>query len=155
MKKCVRLIGLLSTLVFVLINWGSPVFALDMDLVELLTKNLGVTNQQAEGGAGAIFNAASENMSLEDFAKVTDAMPEVKSLMNAAPKVKTGSGSGGLSSMLTKAGGSMGTLAGLASTFSNLGLGGDMVGKFIPIVLDYAQSNGGEAIASLLKTALQ
>jgi hypothetical protein len=30
----------------------------------------------------------------------------------------------------------------------------EMVGKFIPIVLDYAQSKGGDAVMSLLKGAL-
>jgi hypothetical protein len=30
-----------------------------------------------------------------------------------------------------------------------------MVGKFIPIVLEYAQSKGGSTIATLLKSALQ
>jgi hypothetical protein len=57
--------------------------------------------------------------------------------------------------MLGKGGGSISSLAGLTSAFSQLGLGGDMVQKFIPIVLDYAQSKGGDGVANLLKMALQ
>ncbi len=134
----------------------SPVFALETDLVGLLTKNLGVTTQQAEGGAGAIFNSTAQRMRVEDFAKVSDAMPEVASLLAAAPSADKGSGTlGGLSSMLSKGGGGMASLAELAGSFSKMGLSSDMVGKFIPIVLEYAQAKGGNEIASLLKMALQ
>lgn len=134
----------------------SPALALGMDLVGLLTKNLGVTNPQAEGGAGAIFNSAAQRMSVEDFAKVSDAMPEVSPLRAAAPSIDTGSGTiGGLTSMLGKGGGGTASIAELAGSFAKLGLSSDMVGKFIPIVLDYAQAKGGDEIASLLKMALQ
>lgn len=156
MQKRVVMFGYLSIFFASVLGLGSTAFALDMNLVGLLTKSLNVTNQQAEGGAGAIFNAASQNMSIDDFAKVTDALPEVQSLMNSAPSLDTGSGTiGGLSSMLGKGGGSISSLAGLTSAFSLLGLGGDMVQKFIPIVLNYAQSKGGDVVANLLKMALQ
>jgi hypothetical protein len=156
MKKWLKAIGVLSTIGYVLLGWGPSVHAGGMDLVGLLTKNLGVTDQQAEGGAGAIFNAASRQMSSDDFSKVSDALPEVKSLMQAAPATDSGSGTlGGLSSMLGNKGGSLSSLAGLTDTFSKLGLSSDMVGKFIPIVLEYAQSKGGDGIAGLLKAVLQ
>jgi len=149
-------IELLSITCVLVLGMGSMAFAMDMDLVGLLTKSLNVTNQQAEGGAGAIFNAASQNMSVDDFAKVTNALPEVQSLMNAAPSLDTGSGAiGGLSTMLGKSGGSVSSLAGLTSAFSQLDLGSDMVQKFTPIVLDYAQTKGGDVVANLLKMALQ
>ena len=156
MRKRAMMIGWLAMVGCMLFGGAFPVCAADLDLVGLLTKNLGVSNEQAEGGAGAIFNTASKNMSIDDFTKVTDALPEVTSLMNSVSSSGSGSGSlGGLSSMLGKSGSSLSTLAGLSDTFSKLGLGSDMVGKFIPIVLEYAQSKGGSQIASLLKTALQ
>jgi hypothetical protein len=100
------LIGFLSISCVLALGIGSAVFALDMNLVSVLTKNLGVSTQQAEGGAGAIFNAASQNMSVDDFAKVTHALPDIQSLMKAAPSMDTGAGTlGGLSSMLGKSGG--------------------------------------------------
>jgi hypothetical protein len=135
---------------------GPSVHAQDQSLVGLLTQNLGVTHQQAEGGAGAIFKAASRNMSVDDFAKVSEALPEATSLMKAIPSSTAGSGTlGSLSSALGSSGGSVSALAGLASTFSQLGMGGDMVQQFIPVILEYAQSKGGEVVSSLLKTALQ
>ena len=51
--------------------------------------------------------------------------------------------------------GSLSSLAGLASTFSDLGLSSDMIGKFTSVILEYAQSEGGSEIANLLKAALQ
>ena len=156
MKKRSMVIGWLAMMGCMLFGSAFPVRAADLDLVGLLTKNLGVSSEQAEGGAGAIFNAASKNMSVADFTKVTDSLPEVTSLMNKVSLSDSGSGGlGGFSSMLGKSGSSLSVLAGLSDTFSKLGLSSDMVGKFIPIVLEYAQSKGGSQIANLLKSALQ
>jgi hypothetical protein len=154
-KKAVFSMFLFAT-VSLALGLGSPVLAMDLNLVGLLTKNLGVTQTQATGGAGAIFNTASQNMSAEDFAKITDALPEAQSLMDAAPAAEKGSGAlGGLTGILDKKKNGTTSLANLAGSFSKLGLSSDMVGKFIPIVLQYAQDKGGNAISSLLKSALQ
>ena len=155
MKKRTCFIGLIVWVYF-LLGLGTPAFSEGLELVDLLVKNIGVTTQQAEGGAGSIFNAAKQNMDDEDFLKVTSAMPEVEQLMAAAPKIEKGSGNlGGISSMLGENTGSVGKMAGLYDSFSKLGLSKDMAGQFIPLILDYAKSNGGEAVFNLLKTALQ
>ncbi len=155
MKTHTSFIGLIA-LVYFLLGLGTPAFSEGLELVELLVKNLGITTQQAEGGAGSIFNAAKQDMGVEDFKKVTTAMPEVEQLMAAAPKIEKGSGTlGGISSMLSKDTGSLGKMAGLYDSFSKLGLSEDMVGQFIPLISDYAKSKGGETVSNLLKTALQ
>ncbi len=155
MKPRTYFIGLIA-LVYFLLGLGTPAFAEGLGLVELLVKNLGVTTQQAEGGAGSIFNAAKQNRGVADFLKVLTAMPEVESLMAAAPKIEKGSGTlGGISSMLRKNTGSLGKMAGLYDSFSKLGLSKDIVGLFIPLILDYSKSKGGEIVSNLLKTALQ
>jgi hypothetical protein len=155
MKTRTCSIGLIA-LVYCLLGPGTPAFAEGSGLVELLVKNLGVTSQQAEGGAGSIFNAAKQEMGVEDFSKVTAAMPEVEPLMGAAPKIEKGSGTlGGISSMLSQNTGSLGKMAGLYDSFSKLGLSKEMVGQFIPVILDYSKSKGGEVVSNLLKTALQ
>lgn len=113
MRKRLVVIGLAAIVACVFGGAGTSVFAAELDLVVLLTKNLGVTDAQAEGGAGAIFDAASKNMSVDDFTKVTDALPEVKSLMNSLSSSASGSGTlGGLSSMLGKSDSSLSFLAG-------------------------------------------
>ena len=45
-------------------------------------------------------------------------------------------------------------MAGLESSFEKLGLSGDMVGKFTPIILDYVKNKGGEHAMNLLKGVL-
>jgi len=156
MKKRMMVIGLLVVMGCMLGIGAAPVCAADLNLVGLLIEKLGVTTEQAEGGAGAIFDVASKSLSADDFAKVTDALPDVKSLL--ASDTSSGSETGSLkslSSLLGKNQSSLSSLAGLSDTFSSLGLGSDMVSKYISIVLEYAQSKGGSEIANLLKSVLQ
>ena len=60
---------------------------------------------------------------------------------------------GGVASAL--GGSELGNLASLASGFSKLDLDAGMIGKFIPIVLNYLQSQGGDGLVSLVKGVLQ
>ena len=140
---------------------ANPVHADSSGLISLLTSRLGVTNAQAEGGSGAILGYAKQKLGVEDFLKVTNAMPETESLIKAAPKAE---GAGGLAGTLGEASSLLGGagktssvpgIAGLSSSFSSLGLNSNMVGQFIPIILEYAQSKGGETVSSILKSVLQ
>ena len=133
-------VALLISLVF---GAFSSVSADATELVNLLTQELGVTKEQAEGGAGAIFNTAKEKLSVEDFSKVENTVPGMDDLLQAAPKAD------GLSSLL--GGGEMGSLA---SSFSKLGLSPDMVGQFTPVVLDYVESKGGATVRNILQGVL-
>lgn len=158
MKRRSMVLGLLVVVGCMLCFGSTFVYAADLSLVGMLTDKLGVTTEQAEGGAGAIFNVASKNMSADNLSKVTDALPDVTSLMKSASSSSSSGASsaiGSLSSMVGSSSDSLSSLASLSSTFSSLGLDSDMVGKFIPIVLEYAQSKGGSQISSLLKSALQ
>lgn len=149
------LVGTMIAISF-LFGFGAICNAEGSGLVDLLVKNLGVTTQQAEGGAGAIFNTAKQNMDLADFLKVKTSMPEIEPLMAATPKIEQGTGAlGGVSSMIGGSTGTIGKLVGLYDSFSKLGLSKDMVGQFIPQVLEYSKSKGGEMVSNLLKTALQ
>ncbi len=51
-------------------------------------------------------------------------------------------------------GSSAGSMTGLADSFSKLGLSPEMVNQFVPIVLDFVQSEGGQQTMTLLKNAL-
>ena len=51
--------------------------------------------------------------------------------------------------------GGAGGLASPAGGFKNLGLDGGMVGKFVPIILQFVQSKGGEGAKALLEKALK
>jgi hypothetical protein len=125
--------------------------ALAADLVSMLTQNLGVTQQQAQGGAGAIFDYAKGKLSANDFSKVAAAVPGMDSLLSSAPAA------GGTASSLSKlpgGAGSIGGLSSLAEPFSKLGMNSDMVGKFVPEILSYVKSSGGDAVMKILQGAL-
>lgn len=144
-------------LTFVLICWmvTTPAYAGDMGLVDLLSSQLGVSKNQAEGGAGSIFQLAKQNLSVEDFSSIAKAVPGIDRMIGAAPKIEDSSNTlGGISSMMGSSSNKLGGMAGLTSSFNKLGLTGDMVNKFTPIILDYVKNKGGEHAMTLLKGAL-
>lgn len=141
--------------IFFLVFWitHTPTYAGDMGLVDLLSSQLGVTKGQAEGGAGSIFQLAKKNLSVEDFSSIAKAVPGIDQMIGAAPKMEGSSSSlGNISSMMGS--NKLGGMAGLTSSFEKLGLSGEMVSKFTPIILDYVKNKGGEQAMNLLKGAL-
>ena len=80
-------ISLIFLLIFLMVY--TPVHAADMGLVDLLTSQLGVTKDQATGGAGSIFQLAKQNLNVEDFSSVAKAVPGIDQMMGAAPKVES------------------------------------------------------------------
>ncbi len=133
------------------------VYAQDVSLVDLLMQQLGVTKSQAQGGAGALFNSAKQTLSPQEFDQVAQAVPEMDSLLEAAPKP-----SGTLNDMMGQgsslfggeANKQLGGVMDLASSFSELGLSPEMANKFVPVVLDYVEAQGGETVRNLLASAL-
>jgi len=147
--------------------WAGPAFSADtsnaMGLVKLLTDQLGVTEKQATGGAGSLFQMAKKSLSPNDFGNVSEAIPGVSQLISAAPDVsdkssglseKMGGVTEGLGS-LKKTADNVNQLNMVKDQFAKLGLDGGMVSKFIPIILEYANTQGGETVMNLLKGAWQ
>jgi hypothetical protein len=127
-----------------------------MELIDLLTKNLGINEKQATGGAGLLFKQAKDKLGSSDFSKVSAAVPGLDSLMSAAPK--TGGGLFGSLGKLFGSGGDkagLGSLASLAGGFSKLGLNSGMISKFVPIILSFVQSKGGDSVKALLEKAFK
>ena len=142
-----------------------------MELVNLLTQQLGINTQQASGGLGLLMGAAKAKLG-GDFGPVAKALPGVEDLIAQAPKPEgvTGAVGGGIGGALNAVGGllsgagasgaggalgSLGNLASLAGGFKQLGLSTDMIGKFLPIVLGFVQSKGGDAAKGLLERVLK
>ena len=127
-----------------------------MELIDQLVKNLGVSEDAAKGGSGLIFKMAKDKLGSGDFGKVASALPGIGDLMKSAPE-SSGvlGGLGKLASGLGGGAGQLGNLASLAGGFSKLGLDSGMIGKFIPIILAFAQSKGGDVVKSLLQKALK
>lgn len=125
-------------------------------LISLLTSKLGVSNEQAIGGTAALFGSAKKNLSADDFSSVTKSLPEIKSLLGNATKDGSGIASKlGMSSAENDPAGAKEENNNLTKQFSQLGLSSNMVDKFIPIVLGYAKSSGGDKVMNLLKGAFQ
>jgi len=112
------------------------------ELVGSLTKELGVTPEQARGGAGSLFSLAKGKMPAADFDKVAKAVPGMDGLLGAAPAM-----GGGI--------GSLGTMAAAASAFQKLGLQPAMVSKFVPVLTNFVGSKGGADVGKLLAAALK
>ncbi len=138
-----------------------------MELIQQLVSSLGVNEDQAKGGAGLLFNLAKDKLGAGDFQQITDKIPGVSDLLGAAPTQSAAASAGG--GMMGALGGAaaalgagglgdklsgLGDLASLASGFSQLGLSSDMIAKFAPVVLSFAQSQGGDGIKGLLEKVL-
>jgi len=121
-------------------------YAGDDELIGKLTKELQINDEQAKGGAGALFNYAKENLSSEEFEQVSNSVPDMSGYLDAIPAL--GSKKTGVLGQATQ------TLVGMpavTAAFDKLGLSQEMVGMFTPILVNYVDEKGGEAVGGLLK----
>lgn len=123
-------------------------------LTELLMTRVGVTQAQAEGGAGAIFQAAKSKMKPDAFAQLEQSVPGMQTLLGAAPALNQTSGLGSLASLAGNAGGNTGTLLAVASVMQQQGLSPSMIQQFVPVVIEYVKSKSGGVLANTLSSAL-
>jgi hypothetical protein len=124
------------------------------DLVKRLTKELGVTKKQAQGGLVALLRAGQQNLSRADFEQFVADVPGADKLLAKAPPPSTLSTiAGGLGGLFGR--NSPGRWAGLAASFTELGVDLDTARKFGPIVIDYVAHHGGENLVQKMRTALK
>jgi hypothetical protein len=119
------------------------------DLVGQLVSELAITPAQAEGAAATIFNQAKGKLSVDDFAKVAAAVPNMEGLLKAAPAAAKGA------DLLAGAGGALGAAAATASALGKLGIKPETIVKVAPAVIKFVQTKGGAQVASLLAGALK
>ncbi len=123
-----------------------------MDLINMLTQNLGISDSQAEGGTGLLLDLAKKQLAGGDFSKIAGAIPNADTLMKNAPQASgLGDMLGGLGGMLGGKAGNLGNLAALAGGFSKLDMDGDMIKKFLPVVMSYLKEQGGDEVEGILK----
>ena len=92
------------------------------DLIRKITKDLGVSKDQARGGVVALLRAGQQNLSPKDFKAFVNDVPGADKLLKAAPPPSTLSSlAGGIGSLF---GGksAAGRWAGLAASFTELGV---------------------------------
>lgn len=125
------------------------------DLIRKLTKDLGVSKDQARGGVIALLRAGEQNLSPKDFKSfVADVPGADKLLKNAPPPSALSSLAGGIGSLF---GGktAAGRWAGLAASFTELGVDLGTARKFGPIIIEHVRQHGGEDLVDKIKVALK
>jgi hypothetical protein len=124
------------------------------ELIDMLTKNLGVSAGQAEGGAGVLFKAAQGKLGAGEFGKLLGGVPGLSDLMSKAPAAGGGLGGmlGGLAGAL---GGNAGAIATIVQGFGKLGLTTDHAKKFVPLILQFLQTKVGPDVIKKLEQTLR
>lgn len=120
-------------------------------LTDVLVRQLGVSQQQALGGAGAIFQTAKAKMAPQAFNNLSQSVPGMSEMLAAAPQI-SGSLSGAGS--VPPGNGTVDSMTSLAASFQQLNLPQSMVNQFIPVVVDYVRNASGPMTANLLQSAL-
>jgi hypothetical protein len=124
------------------------------ELIDMLTKNLGVNGQQAEGGAAVLFKAAREKLGGAEFDQLLGGVPGLGDLMKKAPA--SGGGLGGMLGGLASAvGGNAGLIATIVGGFGKLGLTADHAKKFVPVIMEFLKAKAGPDVASRLEKTLR
>jgi hypothetical protein len=110
-------------------------------LTGLLSKNLGVSQNQAEGGVGSMLKLAQEKLSAGDFDMVAKAVPGAQKYLDKAKSLGAYTGA-------------VNNAAGLNGALAKLGIPPETAAKFVPAVTNYVGKIGGSKVGALLKSAL-
>jgi hypothetical protein len=125
-----------------------------MDLVNHLVETLGITETQAKGGTGLIMRVAQQKLNSGDFNQIANTIPGLNNLIKTAPEI-TGTEKALRTATGTTGGKVTGNLTTIAGGFTKLGMDTGMITKFIPVVLTYVQSTGGNTTRSILEKVLK
>lgn len=140
MKK-VKNLSVLLLLSIILLN-GCSSLNVGEGLLKTLTSQLGVTDTQALGGAGALLQLAQDKLGADQFSTIAAIIPGADSYLNIAKTVG-------------KISGPMNSLDDVKPVFENLGMSGDLVGEFVPALSGYASMVGGSGVSDLLGSVLK
>jgi len=116
-------------------------------MVGQLLENLDVDQKQAEGGLGSIFNYAKENMSADKFSQLSDTLPGLSGLLDAAPDVSEMAGEGGLGGLMDKAAeynDSLKAINEVKKQFEALGLKPEMIMQYVKQAQAYLDTDEGQ-----------
>lgn len=139
--KRVKSLVLLMVISLVFLNGCSSLNVGD-GLLKTLTSQLGVTDTQALGGAGALLQLAQDKLGADQFSAIAAIIPGADSYLNIAKTVG-------------KITGPMSSLDDVKPIFENLGMSGDMVSDFVPALSGYASMAGGSGVSDLLGSVLK
>lgn len=125
------------------------------DLVTSLMSQLNLNQNQAQGGLGSLLTLVKGNLGQQDFTSLTQSIPNVDTLLAAAPSL---SKSSGMSGLLSKVGGDLGSsLQGGAmvyDSFEKLGIPKDLLAPMVEIAKGYLDAQGTGTSSELLMKGL-
>ena len=128
-------------------------------LVGMLTSGLGVNNNQASGGMGAILNYVKGNVSTEQFGQLAKSIPGVDGLIGQMPDLSkiTSASEGGVGGLLNKAAeysDSLKSINDVKNQFEALGLKPEMISQFISAAQSYLNTEQGQQAKKILTDGL-
>ena len=112
---------------------------LDNELIGALTQKLGVSPKQAAGGTAALLQEAAAKIPQGDYSQILKSVPGLSQIADQGKMLSQ------LSSLAGK--------GSVTDTFKALGMQGDTVKQFAPVVMDYAKKFISPAQAELLQKA--
>lgn len=99
------------------------------ELVNSLKDQLGVSTEQAAGGAGALLAMASNELSGKSSEELSGLSSNLSGILNSAKSASS----------------SLDSIAAVKSAFEKLGLDSSMVEQYVPILLDYLGDEGASS----------
>jgi hypothetical protein len=138
-----KTIKTLTLVLFTLIATSS--FSQTSDMVKEIMKKADVTEDQAKGGTGALFEMAKEELSADDFGKISDVVPGMDDLLGSVPSLGSNK-----TSMLGNAAKTLTGMPKVQAVFDKLGISQEKVALFTPVVVNYVEDKGGKALGDLL-----
>jgi hypothetical protein len=121
------------------------------ELIDQLTKGLGISGSQAEGGAAVLLKAAKDKLGAAEFDSQLGSVAGLSDLLKKAPAA--GGGLGGMLGGLM--GGNAALIASVVGGFGKLGLKPDDARKFVPIILGFLRTKVGPDVVTKLENTLR
>jgi hypothetical protein len=108
----------------------------------MLSKTLGMSKDQMEGGIGSVLTLAQEKLVKGDFDKIAAAIPGASKYLDQAKKLGAVTGP-------------LNDVQGLNGALGKLGIDQATASKFLPAVTDLVSKTGGADVGKLLSGVLK
>lgn len=145
--KLIRLVALVLIVGVMGVGCGSTSSSVESlasnPMISSLSSGLGLTPNQAIGGAGALMGIAKNNLTSDNWKKVEDAVPASDEIMDGGLKM------GGLSEDKVK------SMADLSGSLGKMGLNQTQVTSMVPAMGDYMTKGGHAEAGDLFKGAIK
>jgi hypothetical protein len=112
-----------------------------LDPYKILSKSLGMSKDQLQGGLGSVLTLAQEKLAKGDFDKIAAAIPGASKYLDQAKKLGAVTGP-------------LNDLAGLNGALGKLGLDQETISQFLPAVTELVGKTGGADVGKLLSGVL-